>query len=631
MKNSSISAKLSIIIGVVLILTIAIITIISTVAGNKVAVKKAENEMHLTLANSVGKIESIINKNLYELETHWRVLNSMKDKEQFNRTHVHGYYRDVLEADPLVIGTYITVLPGKFDGKSQDYIGYPGYYDDGRYSQYWYKEDGKIGRSESTNSFQQDLDELGSNWWRIPEQKKENYIYMDFYKVGGKDVLMVTVIYAILENGEFIGVCGKDFISDFIQKEANSAKDKLFGGRCKISIYDNNGNIAADTENKDNIGKGLKDINPEKYSEIQASITDGHEESFNKEGVYYTIVPISFNGSGDKWQMRVEIDESVIKEEAIKQMWKQLIVGLLAVGLSILILFSLTRFLLNPLRNLSGFSKRITEGDLTQKIAIKSNDEIGVVSSAFNQMSDQLSETVKVIVNNASNIAMGSLQISNTSQQLSQGANEQAASVEEVSSTMEQIVTNIESNTANARQTEDISKDANNSIKEVEKRSIEAAEANKVIADKISIINDIAFQTNILALNAAVEAARAGEHGKGFAVVAAEVRKLAERSKQAAEEIVSLAEKGLLYAKGAGEVMNSTIPKIENTTKLIRDISASSTEQNNGAGQVNDAIQQLNNLSQQNASVSEELASSAEELSGQADGLKSAVSFFKVK
>jgi methyl-accepting chemotaxis protein len=213
---------------------------------------------------------------------------------------------------------------------------------------------------------------------------------------------------------------------------------------------------------------------------------------------------------------------------------------------------------------------------------------------------------------------------------MSQGASEQASSVEEVSSTMEQIAANVEQNTENAQQTEKISISAQMGISEVSEGANKAVEASRVIAQKIQIINDIAFQTNILALNAAVEAARAGEHGKGFAVVAAEVRKLAERSKVAADEIVGLTQNSLELAEGAGSKMAEILPDIEKTTKLVQEIAAASLEQNNGAGQVNSAVQQLNSVTQQNAAASEELATNAEELASQAQQLKDLVSYFKV-
>ncbi|MCG8701133.1 MAG: methyl-accepting chemotaxis protein, partial [Bacteroidales bacterium] len=221
-----------------------------------------------------------------------------------------------------------------------------------------------------------------------------------------------------------------------------------------------------------------------------------------------------------------------------------------------------------------------------------------------------------------------STHLSSSSEQLSQGANEQASSIEEVSSTMEQISANIEQNNQNAQQTEKVSEEANIRIKEVAKKSQKAVDANKQIVEKITVINDIAFQTNLLALNAAVEAARAGEHGKGFAVVAAEVRKLAENSKKAAEEVVGLAQTGLKFTEEARETMLQTIPEIEDTSKMVQEISVASLEQKNGAGQITSAIQQLNSVTQQTASSSEELATSAEELAGQAEQLRGVISFF---
>lgn len=273
----------------------------------------------------------------------------------------------------------------------------------------------------------------------------------------------------------------------------------------------------------------------------------------------------------------------------------------------------------------------VSLGDLTVEVSrSKKQDELGMLTNSVSDLIENLKSILTDINTSSDNLTAASIQVSSTSQQMSQGANEQACSIEEVSSTIEEVAANIQQNTDNAKQTEQISNDANDGIKKVAERASNAVVANKEIAEKISIVSDIAFQTNILALNAAVEAARAGEHGKGFAVVAAEVRKLAERSKIAAEEIVSLADNSLELAQGAGEVMMETMPKIEQTTQLVQEITAASLEQNNGAGQVNDAIQQLNDVTQQNAAASEELASSAEEMNSQAEQLKELIAFFKI-
>jgi methyl-accepting chemotaxis protein len=337
-----------------------------------------------------------------------------------------------------------------------------------------------------------------------------------------------------------------------------------------------------------------------------------------------------FDETIEKSKNYIMTDE-VMLNEATGTCSGVIVVSILATLLAVVLGFIITRGIVGPLKKSVRFANEVADGNLKASVDIDQDDEIGELARVLQRMVVKLNEIVANIKVGAVNIASASQQLSGGSQQISQGANEQASSVEEVSSTMEEMAANIQQNTENAQQTEKISRDSNIGIQNVVDRSTKAVEANKEIAGKITIINDIAFQTNILALNAAVEAARAGEHGKGFAVVAAEVRKLAERSKVAAEEIVDLAQRSLDLAQGAGDEMMETLPKIENTSKLVQEIAAASLEQNNGAGQVNNAIQQLNTVTQQNAAASEEMATSAEELASQAEQLNDIIAYFKTE
>lgn len=270
----------------------------------------------------------------------------------------------------------------------------------------------------------------------------------------------------------------------------------------------------------------------------------------------------------------------------------------------------------------------IAQGDLT--IRYDSSKKQGIMGSLV-LMAEKLKEVMSAIITGSNNIASSSMQMSEVSQNVSHGANDQASSVEEISASMEEMTSVIQQNADNAKHAQKISIIARNDIKDVSDRSHKTIEANKIISEKIQIINDIAFQTNILALNAAVEAARAGEQGKGFAVVAAEVRKLAENSKAAADEIVNLAKESYELASSTGAKMAEIVPNLEKSASLVQEIAAASIEQNNGADQINNAIQQLNQITQQNAAASEEMATSAEEMSGQAEELKSMISYFKIE
>ena len=272
----------------------------------------------------------------------------------------------------------------------------------------------------------------------------------------------------------------------------------------------------------------------------------------------------------------------------------------------------------------------VAAGDLTQTIELKGDDEICDVVNALGDMCQKLRAIITETTVAVQNLSSGSQELSASAEQLSQGATEQAAAAEEASSSMEEMASNVKQNADNANQTEKIARQSALDAEASGGAVTRAVRAMETIAQKITIVQEIARQTDLLALNAAVEAARAGEHGRGFAVVASEVRKLAERSQTAAVEIGDLSSDTVKAAQEAGVMLEKLVPGIKRAAELVEEISAACREQDVGSAQINQAIQQLDQVTQQNAAASEEVSSTSEELSSQAEQLQSTIAYFKI-
>jgi methyl-accepting chemotaxis protein len=322
--------------------------------------------------------------------------------------------------------------------------------------------------------------------------------------------------------------------------------------------------------------------------------------------------------------------DEVVQERVRSVLGLMSFVVVLAIVLATILSVAITRGITGPLEAAVRATRAVAGGDLTQTPPGDRGDEVGDVLSALRDMTGSLVQIISEVRGGAAALSSASAQVSATSQSLSSGNSEQAASVEETTSSLEQMNASISQNAENSRQTEQMAQKGARDAEESGRTVAQTAVAMKDIAERVSIIEEIAYQTNLLALNAAIEAARAGEHGKGFAVVATEVRKLAERSQGAAKEISVLSKSSVAVAERSGRLLDELVPSIRKTADLVQEVAAASREQASGVGQINRAMTQVDQVTQRNASASEELASTAEEMASQAEALTQLMAFFKL-
>jgi methyl-accepting chemotaxis protein len=481
-----------------------------------------------------------------------------------------------------------------------------------------------------------DGDIVGSSYHSIKQAKREWIDEPYFYSLtqdGKNEVLLTSICVPILENGNYIGLAGVDVALSRYQKLTDMVKP--FEGSYAIML--SNKGMTITSGNGSSINVPYESVNPEISKRYSITERIGKGEKFSIFGTdatgkeqYMSFSPIYIGSSTTPWALLVVTPMEVVLAKSKSTLQLLVIIGILGLIVLGFVLSFIANRLVDNILLFTDFSKSINAGDLSRSITINREDEIGELARSLEGMKNSLKSMVESIREGSDSIVNASEVLNSSSQQLATDANRQAAIVEEVASSMEEMVANIHSNSLNAKETERIVRVAAEGVKKGSEATMQASNSMEQIAARIRVITDIAFQTNLLALNAAVEAARAGEHGRGFSVVAAEVRKLAERSRMAADEIVKLISDGVKTSNAAGESLRNIVAEIDRTVSLVKEISVASVEQAEGSNQINASIQDINAITQANATSSEEISSNAEMLADQAEKLRGMIDFFKL-
>ncbi len=467
----------------------------------------------------------------------------------------------------------------------------------------------------------------GPDWAWFTDAEKNGSTITEPYVWKGFDDRLVSLTEALTINGKRVGIVGSDLFVGKFEKDLYARKILKTGyfavlgqegsflfhptaaGKPATAVFGQQGVALVDSIASSKAGTGVVEIATPKGRQLIG---------------YARIV----NG----WTMIAVPTMSEIYAPRDSLVAIMVLLSLAAFVILVILSIVAGRSIARPIVALSGLQSSMAEGDFSIRVPedlLAKKDESGLLATATRTMLENTSRMIESAKEASASVLSGSQEIMEASFQLSSGASAQASSMEEVSSSMEEMASNIKQNSEGAHATHDIALATAKEAAEGGQMVAMAVESVRQISRKISIIDEIARNTNLLALNAAIEAARAGESGKGFAVVASEVRKLAERSQAAAADISTLSGETVARAERTLAIIQSIVPSIEKTSTMLQEISVASSEQSLGADQINKALGQLDRVVQQNASASEELSATARALSDRASGLDAIVASIK--
>ncbi len=610
-SNSSLKTKLILIISISIILPISILTITYSYKYYYFSKQVAINKAKLSGQNLSDKIKSILNSafiSLSAFEETYKATYNEQDLFDFKIENVLEQNKEYLKKSQIVSSANLLLEPGTYVNEqtgnlNKNYILIS-----------IVKVNNKITTKVNLNY------KLKHGLYTELKQKTKKDSIIEYYNAGAepKNRFVISYIRQMEKNNKVIGAIWFNISLDWIQSYLENSRDS---SATSVKLTSNNNIIIGNTADSLSLGKLID----------KQKLLLNKKNVFEDKEVLDIIIPLVFKNNRNQWHLIYTVSKNRLFKKTNIALLQRVIIGFVLLLLAIIFAFYAINKIVNRITKLSKQTKEFAKGYLDINFSDEdNNDEISELAVSLQNTKLKFKEVLENIIDTTSELFVSSSKIENITIKLSEGASEQASSTEEVSASMEQMTSIIEQNSENAKIADNIAQKSAEGIAESSKNVMQTTQSMGEIANKTSIIGDIAFQTNILALNAAVEAARAGIYGKGFGVVAAEVGKLAENSKKAANEIGDLTNKSFAIAKKSAELLENIAPDIKKTAQLVQEITNASIEQKAGTEQINNAIQQLNNVTQENAGSAELLASNVEVLNTLADKLGKLTGFFKL-
>lgn len=555
---------------------------------------------------------------------------TLKNQNNINRNYYLGLLKNTIDFNKNFLSVWIMFEKNKIDNRDSLYLNTNIYDKQGRFNTGLVRYKTGIAYEYIEGNA---TDEYLESFYTEPMQTKSEIItdpYM--YAYGNQNIVKdsffeTSIVIPVIENNQAIGVVGIDI--EFAELQNINSNIKIYQTGYGMLISQNGFYVSH--PNSKMAGLQLSDtLAIEKIKNNISFNKTGFDTYLNKE-VIYTYQPFTVGNSTTPWAycMVVPIDEVLSNTKSMLS--NIIIIGIIGIIIICLVVFWVSIKISQPIEKSINYTNAIAKGNLFIKIETNANDELGKMILSLNTMAEKISKIIKKINLYACELEQSSEEIKQGSEQLSDSSNSQTAAVEEILSTIDEMTSKIEQSRFSASENSKFSKETTQSLRMFAQASIKGIDTSTIITEKINIINEIAFQTNFLALNAAVEAARAGNYGKGFELVALEIRKLAEKSKNAAIEISVLSKQSIIANKESKILMDNMIPKIDKSIKFINEIEETSEEQLIAIEQISITIQKLNQIVHQNVSFAEEVNSNADEFAQKARFLRDSVEYFKTK